>query len=82
MSNFTSQDIQYAEREIRAGEKNPYDDERDEDASSWEFKAARGIVSELSGRGGFAVFDELDAELREEIIDVIAAIVHVAEKNR
>ncbi len=79
---------------IKSAAKNPYDAPDDWDGETkldlpddWAYRAARGIIDELSGRSGFdAPFnDGVDEETRAEIVetmrDIIAAALEQAVKT-
>lgn len=65
-----------AARTLARGLRHPYDDREPVDAAH---RAALGVIAELKGRGGLdSVLDDLDAELRREIVDNLAEIIRLA----
>lgn len=73
---------------LKCGEEYPYDnfdqeDKRPRKSKDWAHKAARGILWDLSDRGGIKHgFSGVDEEIRIEIIDKMADIIREAEKSR
>jgi len=63
-------------RTLARGLKYPYDGREPADAAH---KAALGVIAELKGRSGLdALLDDLDEELRCEIVDNLADIIRLA----
>ena len=44
----------------------------------WQRRAANGVLAELRGRGGVDVLDDLDDDIRAEIVDVLEEIIRLA----
>jgi hypothetical protein len=74
MSEYIGKQARHA---LEQGNKHPYDG--DEPAVSWAHYAVRGIISDLSGRGGLDdILDNFDDEIREEITEALVDIVHAS----
>lgn len=72
-----------ATQNLEAGSKFPYDQPDDVDApvpaTDWAHAAARGVLSNLRGRGGIGnELEQLDEELRQEIISEAAEVIRQA----
>lgn len=62
-----------AERSLQFAVHHPYDQRLPTDIAHW---AAQGVLANLGGRGGLDhILDELDDDVRQEIVSEIAAIV-------
>jgi len=49
----------------------------------WAHAAARGVAADLQGRGGIKHgFDNIDEDIRTEIISSLAAIIRLAAKGK
>lgn len=76
-----------AQSDLDSGRKYPYDqpdaDESVTPAADWAHAAARGILSNLKGRGGIGnELEQLDEELRKEVVDEAAEIIRLAHAQR
>lgn len=76
-----------AQNDLDSGRKYPYDQPDDDEsatpAADWAHAAARGILSNLKGRGGIGnELEQLDEELRKEIVDEAAEIIRLAHTQR
>ena len=66
------------ERALEMGNRYPYDGAM-RNKRTWAYRAARGVLADLSDRGGIKhELAKVDRELREEIVDVLAAIIRTA----
>lgn len=73
-----------AQNDLDSGRKYPFDQPDDDEsaipATDWAHAAARGILSNLKGRGGIGnELEQLDEELRKEIVDEAAEIIRLAK---
>lgn len=70
-----------AERACDKGVDYPYDGHRPE--KDWAHKAARGVLYDLSDRGGIKHgLRDVDREVREDIVDALADIIREADRRR
>lgn len=52
-------------------------------AKDWAHRAARAVITELKGRGGFDdLFENFEHSLRKEIVKSITNIITLAEKSK
>ncbi len=85
-------DIDIARQRLKRGAEYPYDalhdwwhreDRAPPPAKDWAHAAARGIVADMSDRGGIKhEFAEIDEEVRVDIIVSIAAIIRAAHEDQ
>ena len=65
-----------ADYALMMGKECPYDDRT---PVSWDYLAAVAVISELRSRKGLDVcFDDIDSDVREEIVDSLAAVIRGA----
>jgi hypothetical protein len=70
-----------AERACDKGAEYPYDGHRPE--QDWAHKAARGVLYDLSDRGGIKhVLRDVEYDVRIDIVDSLAAIIREADRRR
>lgn len=78
-------DISIEARRLRMGEEFPYDITDDGSfvpASDWAVSAARGVLADLRDRAGIKWgFDNIDHDIRVEIVTSLAAIIRLAAKG-
>lgn len=74
---------------VRHGNKFPYDatdqwknsDDEPPPPSDWAHSAARGVLADLTDRKGIKWgFDNIDEEVRAEIVETMAAIIRAARE--
>lgn len=52
------------------------------DKSHWSTNAARGVIADLRGRGGIKYgFDNVDEDVRLEIVEALAGIIRAAKDH-
>lgn len=73
--------MSYAKIYYDSGQKYPYD--RDDDGAApegdWAVKAARGVINDLSDRRDIKRgFEQVDEEVRREIVASMAEIIRLA----
>lgn len=63
------------------GNEYPYDNGEvpSDGNTSWDVKAARGVMAELSDR--FGGMDDVDDDIRNEVIDAVAGIIKYAHSQ-
>ena len=62
---------------LELGEKYPYDAGRE--TRDWAHRAARGVLADLQDRRGIKhEFANVDADVREDIIDSLAEVIQLA----
>lgn len=65
-----------AKRTLDLGQQYPYDDRAPTDAAHL---AALGVLTDLCGRGGIRqALDDIDADIKTELVDSLAAIIRCA----
>jgi hypothetical protein len=73
---------QLAIRSLDSGHRCAYEQDDDGNAPApmdWAHFAARGVLSNLGGRRGMdCAINDLDQEIRQEIVDTVAAIIRMA----
>ncbi|AXH59617.1 hypothetical protein [Pseudomonas amygdali] len=72
-----------AQNDLDSGRDYPFEQSDDVGtpvpATDWAHAAARGILSNLTGRGGIGnELEQLDEELRKEVVDEAAEIIRLA----
>ncbi|WP_274644960.1 hypothetical protein [Pseudomonas serbica] len=68
-------------RQLEHGATFPYDGDNDNPtpATDWAHAAARGVLANLLDRGGVGnALEDLDEELRDEIVSELALIIRLA----
>lgn len=82
---------QYAFQHLMGGDSVPFDrdltsDAMSEPAEDWAVRAERGLFYELNDRGAVfsrsALSRKIKRTMRQEIVEVMAAIIRQAETNR
>ena len=72
-----------AEWALKHGAEFPYDDDSDKPkpATDWAHAAARGVIADLTGRKGVGnELEEIDAEIRIEVIETLSDIIRTAHE--
>jgi len=70
-----------AQRALDMGAKHPYEvvDDHISPATDWAHAAARGVLADLSDRGGIKhELADVDAEVRIDIVEALSAIIRLA----
>lgn len=65
---------------LELGNNYPFDADENgvvDNPTTWTYRAARGVLSDLSDRSGISL-DSIDHETRAEMVDSIAAIIFAA----
>jgi hypothetical protein len=86
-------EVEMAAFNLRHGNKYPYDapdawweqsgDSEPPASIDWAQRAARGVVADLKGRGGIKHgFEQIDEEIRTEIIASIAQIIRLSALSK
>lgn len=75
----------YAKWNLEAGTQWPYDAPDGEGfvvEGDWAYRAARGVVANLCDRRGIKHgFEEIDPDIRREIIETLADIIRMAKEE-
>lgn len=78
IDNPTESNRQLALRDIAMGAKNPYDAR--EQTGDWARAAALGIFANFSDRRGIRhELDDIDDDVRAELVDTVAEIIRAAK---
>lgn len=84
-SNLDKEKIEHYEKIIRHGLQFPYDGNDESEMPqplTPERKAAYGVIEELLGRKGLDhALEDIDQEIRKELVEAVAGIVKVAMSN-
>jgi hypothetical protein len=81
-SETSSTDQTKALKHLQHGASSPFDGDIDNPtpAVDWAHAAARGVLANLLGRRGVGdELEQLDQELRDEIVEEVAEIIRVAK---
>lgn len=64
---------------LKSGEEFPYDGDEAGPSKDWAQYAARGVLADLTDRRGIRhAFDEIDEDIRVEIVESLADIIRTA----